>query len=131
MTPCRLVRPTVGLIPTTPHAEDGLMMDPSVSVPSAATHRLAETLTADPELEPPGLRSRTNGLRVCRPRPLQPLEERVDRKFAHSLRLALPSRTAPARRSRSTTGASIGAREPTSARDPAVVCIPSPVSMLS
>src|SRR5579859_5066210 len=82
-TPCRLVRPTVGLMPTTPDAEDGLMIEPSVSVPSAATHRLAATLTPEPELEPPGLRSRTYGLRVWRPRPLHPLDERVERKLAH------------------------------------------------
>src|SRR5690348_8064553 len=88
-TPCRLVSPTVGLMPTTPVADEGLTIEPSVSVPSAATHRLAETATADPELDPLGVRSSTNGLRVCRPRPLQPLDERVERKFAHSLRFDL------------------------------------------
>src|ERR1700730_14261509 len=99
MTPRPLVRATVGLMPTMPHAEDGLMIEPSVSLPRAATHRLAETLAPEPALEPPGLRSSTNGLRVWRPRPLQPLDERVDRKFAHSLRFALPMITAPAARS--------------------------------
>src|SRR5437762_3112043 len=89
ITPRRGVRPTVGLIPTTQLFEDGLIIEPSVSVPRAATHRLAETATPDPELELPGLRSRTNGLRVWRPRPLQPLDERVDRKLAHSLRFVL------------------------------------------
>ena len=96
-------------MPTTPLADDGLMIEPSVSVPSAATHRLAETATADPELDPPGLRSSTNGLRVWRPRPLQPLEERLERKLAHSLRLALASRMAPACLSRAATRASAGA----------------------
>src|SRR5713226_6292261 len=114
ITPWRLVIPTVGLIPTMPEAEDGLMIEPSVSVPSAATHRLAETETAEPELEPPGLRSSTNGLRVCRPRPLQPLDERVERKLAHSLRLALPRMTAPASLNLRATAASPGAGEPTS-----------------
>src|SRR5438105_12122406 len=95
-TPWRLVRRTVGLMPTMPEAEDGLMIEPSVSVPSAAAQRLAETATPDPELEPPGLRSRTYGLRVWRPRPLQPLDERVERKLAHSLRLAFANSTAPA-----------------------------------
>src|SRR6266571_6600490 len=79
ITPWRFVSPTVGLIPTIPDAEHGLMIEPSVSVPSAATHRFAETETPDPELEPPGLRSSTNGLRVWRPRPLQPLDERIER----------------------------------------------------
>src|SRR6266436_9853667 len=54
ITPARLVSPTVGLIPTIPDAEHGLMIEPSVSVPRAATHRFAETETPDPELEPPG-----------------------------------------------------------------------------
>src|SRR5918912_2001734 len=76
MTPARLVRPPVGLMPTTPLAEDGLMIEPSVSVPSAATHRLADTATAEPELDPPGERSSTKALRVWRPRPLQPLDDR-------------------------------------------------------
>src|ERR687886_235529 len=92
MTPARLVSPTVGLMPTTPLFDDGLMIEPSVSVPSAARHRLAATATPDPELEPPGLRSRTYGLRVWRPLPLHPLEEREDRKLAHSLRFVLPNR---------------------------------------
>jgi amidase len=35
--------------------------------------------TAEPELEPDGLRSRACGLRVWPPRPLQPLTERVER----------------------------------------------------
>src|ERR1051326_2430739 len=74
-TPSRLVNPTVGLMPTTPFAADGLMIEPSVSVPSAARHRFAETATPEPELDPPGLRSSTYGLRVCRPRPLQPAHE--------------------------------------------------------
>src|SRR5918911_751182 len=120
ITPSRLVRPTVGLMPTTPLAEDGLMIEPSVSVPSAATHRLADTATAEPELDPPGLRSSTNALRVWRPRPLQPLDDRVERKLAHSLRLALPMSTAPAARSLRATGASWATEAPTSASEPAV-----------
>src|ERR671935_2916455 len=51
-TPARLVRPTVGLMPTTPHADDGDTIEPSVSVPSAAATRFAETAAAEPELEP-------------------------------------------------------------------------------
>jgi hypothetical protein len=57
MMPCRLTRPSVGLIPTMPFALDGQTMEPSVSVPTASAQRLAETATADPELEPQGLRS--------------------------------------------------------------------------
>src|SRR6266850_6871429 len=59
MIPARLTRPTVGLMPTTPHALAGLTIDPSVSVPTATAQRLALTATADPELDPDGVRSRT------------------------------------------------------------------------
>src|SRR5581483_10326834 len=131
ITPARLVKPTVGLIPTTPLIEDGQRIEPSVSVPNEAAARLAETATAEPELEPQGLRSRIYGLRVCPPRPLQPLDEEVERKLAHSLKLALPRITAPASRSRRATKASRGTREPSKASEPAVVSMRSSVAMFS
>ena len=59
MTPARLHNPSVGLIPTTPLAPDGQTIEPSVSVPTAATARSAAATTPEPELEPHGLRSRT------------------------------------------------------------------------
>ena len=59
MIPERLTRPTVGLMPTIPQTEEGDRIEPSVSVPTATVQRLAETATADPELEPDGLRSST------------------------------------------------------------------------
>src|SRR5215831_18689583 len=95
-TPARLVKPTVGLIPTTAQWLAGQTMEPSVSVARAAAAKLAEVAAPDPELEPQGLRSRMYGLPHWPPRALQPLEECVERKFAHSLRFALPSSTAPA-----------------------------------
>ena len=55
--PRRLTSPTVGFKPTMPLIEAGLTMEPSVSEPTAAAHRSAATATADPELEPDGLRS--------------------------------------------------------------------------
>jgi hypothetical protein len=57
MIPERLIRPTVGLIETIPQTADGEMSEPSVSVPTAAAQNPAETATAEPELEPDGLRS--------------------------------------------------------------------------
>ena len=48
---------------------------------------------------------------------------RLPRKFAHSPRFALPRITAPASRSRRMITASPGTTLPTSASDPAVVCI--------
>ena len=65
------------------------------------------------------------------PRPDQPLVEKKERKFAHSERLVLPRMTAPAARSLAATVESFSADLPASANDPAVVCILSPVSMLS
>src|SRR5262252_1280238 len=57
-TPARLVRPTVGLIPTTPLALAGQTTLPSVSVPSDSVVKLADSAAPEPELEPQGLRSR-------------------------------------------------------------------------
>ena len=62
---------------------------------------------------------------------LQPLEEFVERKLAHSLRLALARITAPAARRLSTRKASAGGRCPFIASDPAVVSIASAVSMFA
>src|SRR5687768_14154430 len=85
--PVRLTSPIVGLIPTIPHTEDGLRIDPSVSVPTATAHKFAATAAPDPELDPHGLRSSAYGLRVSPPRPLQPLVEWLERMLAHSLKL--------------------------------------------
>src|ERR1700687_4582079 len=97
--PLRLTNPTVGFIPTNPFAEDGQTIDPSVSVPIAATQKFAEAAAPEPELDPHGLRSSAYGFFVWPPRPLQPLVECRDRMFAHSLRFVFPMITAPASRS--------------------------------
>ena len=55
--PLPLINPTVGLIPTRPLTADGETIEPSVSVPIAAAHKLAEAAAPDPELEPEQLRS--------------------------------------------------------------------------
>lgn len=52
MTPARLVRPTVGLNPTTELKLAGHKMELSVSVPSATDTIFAETDIADPLLDP-------------------------------------------------------------------------------
>jgi hypothetical protein len=57
MMPLLLTRPTVGLIPTIPLADEGQTMEPSVSVPMAPAHKFAETAAPDPELDPQGFRS--------------------------------------------------------------------------
>src|SRR2546425_3101216 len=129
--PDRLTRPTVGLIPTIPFAVAGQTIEPSVSVPIATAERFAATATPEPELDPHGLRFSAYGFRTRPPRPLQPLVEWVERKFAHSLRFVLPRMTAPASRSFCATNASRCGIEPCSASEPAVVDIRSAVSMLS
>src|SRR5678815_6157275 len=51
MTPYRLTRPTVGLMPTSMFWFDGLRIDPDVSVPTFPTQKL--TFVPVPELDPP------------------------------------------------------------------------------
>src|SRR5437588_8264009 len=118
-------------MPTIPLAEEGQTIEPSVSVPIATAQRFAATAPPDPELDPHGLRSSTYGFFACPPRPLHPLDECDERKFAHSLRLVLPSKTAPAARSFPATVESCSGGEPANASDPAVVVIRSAVSTLS
>src|SRR5215203_535375 len=118
-------------MPTTELAFDGQTIEPSVSVPIATVVRLAATAAGEPELEPQGLESRTYGLRDCPPRPLHPLDECVDRKFAHSLRVVLPRMTAPAARKRLAVVESCAGVVEANAKDPAVVSMLSAVSMLS
>ena len=52
ITPDRLVRPSVGLIPTTPHVVAGETIEPSVSVPIVPAAKFAATAAADPVLDP-------------------------------------------------------------------------------
>src|SRR5678816_1010285 len=131
MIPDRLTSPIVGLIPTREFAEEGHTTEPSVSVPIAAAQRFADGATPEPELDPHGFLSNAYGFLVCPARPLHPLDEWFERKFAHSLRFVFPRITAPASRSRLATKASRIGFEPTRASEPAVVCIRSLVSMLS
>src|SRR5260370_32218302 len=129
-TPVRLVRPTVGLMPTTLLTLPGQTMLPSVSEPIDTAVKLADTAAAEPELEPQALRSSEYGLWLNPPRPDHPLVEKKERKFAHSERLVLPRMTAPPARSFAATVESAVAGWPTSANDPAGVCILSPVAVL-
>src|SRR5271155_2898003 len=92
----RLTSPTVGFSPTTPFTAAGQVMEPSVSVPIAASTSPAATAAALPEEEPHGSRSSAKGLRVCPPTPLQPEMEAFERIFAHSDRFVLPRITASA-----------------------------------
>src|SRR2546429_357281 len=53
-TPTRLVRPTVGLMPTTPLTPAGQTMEPSVSVPTETAQRFAATAGGACPVEPLG-----------------------------------------------------------------------------
>ncbi len=55
--PVRLVSSTVGDSPTTLLDDDGIRIDVPVSSPMAQVTRFADTLTAEPELDPRGVRS--------------------------------------------------------------------------
>src|SRR6266581_2667703 len=131
MIPAPSTRPSVGFTPTSEQALDGQTIDPSVSVPIPTAAKFAAIDAPVPELEPQGLRSSAYGFAHCPPRALQPLDDWLDRMFAHSERLVLPRITAPAARSRAISGASRGGVTPASASDPAVVIMRSTVAMLS
>src|SRR5882757_10167017 len=106
MMPARLMSPRVGLMPTSPDADDGQTTEPSVSVPTPIAARFAAIADPVPELEPQALRLSTYGFSVSPPRPLHPLVEWVERKFAHSLRFVFARMIAPASRRRAATKAS-------------------------
>src|SRR5262245_8771106 len=96
-TPRVLMRPRVGLSPSTLLNAAGTRPDPAVSVPSAKLTSPAATATHEPELDPPEmypLRSAHDGA---------PLVDRVPlRPFANWSRLVLPIGMAPAEIKRST-----------------------------
>src|SRR5687768_1551025 len=106
MMPAPSITPSVGFTPTSEQALDGQTIDPSVSVPMPTAARFAAIAAPVPELEPQGFRSSAYGLAHWPPRALQPLDDWVERMFAHSERLVLPRMTAPAPRSRATSAAS-------------------------
>ena len=60
-TPERLVRPIVGLMPTTELELDGQIIEPSVSDPNDTATKFAATDIADPLLDPHGSADRTWG----------------------------------------------------------------------
>src|SRR2546427_11264940 len=98
MRPERETRPYVGFSPTTPDSDAGWRMLPPVSVPSDHRASPAATAAALPPDDPPGTRSRSQGLRVGK----KP-EFSVDEPMANSSRLVLPTTGRPAASSRSAT----------------------------
>jgi hypothetical protein len=88
-------------MPTTPQRAAGWRIEPPVSDPNVSGANPAATAAALPPDDPPGTRVGSCGLRVG-----PNAEFSVDEPMANSSRLVLPTRTAPAARSRSTTVAS-------------------------
>src|SRR5580692_2394743 len=106
-------------MPTTPQRAAGWRTEPPVSEPSATVVNPAATAAAEPPDDPPGTRDRSRGLWVG------PVAEfSVEDPMANSSRLVLPTTTAPAARSRSTTVAVYGGRHPSRIFDEQVVGMP-------
>src|SRR6266550_9125839 len=97
----------------------GWRIDPPVSDPSENGAIPAATATADPPLDPPGIRSTAQGF-FAGPN----AEFSVDDPMANSSQLVLPTMTAPAASRRRTTVASYGGTKSLRIRDDAVVRIP-------
>ncbi len=103
-------------MPTTPQSAAGWRIDPPVSEPRAIAAKPAATAAAEPPLDPPGTRAGSCGLRVG-----PKAEFSVDDPMANSSRFVLPTTTAPAALSSSTTVASYGGRQPSRILDEHVV----------
>ena len=56
--------PPPGLIPTSPVQADGMRIEPMPSLPCAIGTMPAASAAAEPPEDPPGVRSRSHGLRV-------------------------------------------------------------------
>src|SRR4051794_41983232 len=94
----------------------GWRIEPPVSVPMASGASKPATAADDPPDEPPGIRSRSHGLRVG------PYAEfSVDEPIANSSMLVLPSMTMPASFTRRLIVASYGGTQPSRIREPDVV----------
>src|SRR5918998_964849 len=103
-----------------PQRAAGWRIDPPVSVPIAHGAVPAATAAADPPLDPPGTRLRSQGF-CTGPKP----EFSFDEPIANSSWLVLPSTGAPARVRLSTAVALYGGRYPSRIREPAALGTPS------
>src|SRR5712691_9566443 len=99
MTPRQLIRPWVGLRPTTPQYAAGRSVEPTVCDPRASGIMRAATAAAEPLDEPPGGCAGFQGLHVS-----------AGSWKANSVALVLPRMMAPARRRRATLVASSDGR---------------------
>ncbi len=94
------LRPRLGLSPKTPQAEAGIRIEPPSSVAEAMGTIAAATAAAEPPLEPPAERRRSQGFRVA-PQALG----MVKTESLYSGVLVFPKTTTPASRKRRTISA--------------------------
>src|SRR5215831_17001990 len=87
--PVRDTSPWLGFIANAPQNEAGRMIEPLVCEPTARGTMPAATAAAEPDEDPPGVRSGSCGLRVA-----------FGWKYANSVVTVLPMITAPAARNR-------------------------------
>ena len=112
-------RPCDGFIPNIPQKFAGMRIDPPPSLPRDIGVRRAATAAAPPPVDPPGVRSVSHGLR-----PYSPSRFSQVPTSANSGTLVLPSGTAPASFTRSTTAQSFSGTWSLNNRDPSVVRTP-------
>src|SRR5438132_7278210 len=62
--PRQEMRPQVGFNPKMPQSDAGIRMEPPVSVPMLPQQRPAATASAEPPLDPPATRARSQGFRT-------------------------------------------------------------------
>src|ERR1700679_1416160 len=93
--PPRLIAPTVGLKPKQPQKLEGRTIEPKPCVPMPTVIAPTATAAAEPLLDPPGVRLKSQGLRVAR-----------GCIHANSVVTVLPTMTAPASRKAATLAAS-------------------------
>src|SRR5438309_3681105 len=91
-------RPRAPFNPTSPQHAAGIRVEPPPSLPWAIGTRPAATAAAEPPDDPPGVRSRSQGLRVG-PNSVASLTGRIP----YSGRVVVPTITKPALRIRRTT----------------------------
>src|SRR5919106_4824323 len=102
-----------------PQSAAGCRIDPPVSVPQAHGAPPAATIAAEPALDPPGTRSKSQGFLVG----LKP-EFSPEEPMANSSMLSFPRRGRPASEQRATTVASYGGTYPSRIFEPEVDVIP-------
>src|SRR3954462_4945875 len=117
--PYRDTVPYVGRNPTLPQSDDGCLIEPPVSEPSAQGARPADTAAADPPPEPPGTRVGSHGF-LLGPK----AEFSVEEPIANSSVFVFPSSCSPAALQRAATGESETGGSSSSIFAPAVVRIP-------